>query len=441
VGRYALLEKELPSHRLADDARLRGARAVLELGDEARFTEMLTRMPDDYPAGDMVNDGLFELALSRFEKRDFAGAIVPLERAMARTPRERAYFAAGRLPYFLGRARIEIGSVNQGLSDLASVIRDYPLSYYMTLAYARLSERDPAAAARSLEESLAREPSGALPVPKSPLFGNAAFLRAVELARQGEPKLARAELDRIAGAFRALPREVLWASALLFSRTSAPREAHNILRSANESAATERLQIGEWIEHYPAGTWREPWEVAYPRPFARIVAAEAVRSGIPEALAYAIMREESTFDPRVESAANAIGLMQLIVPTAKAMAKHLKLPWDAAALKRPEVNIALGCRYLSTLRRNFTDNPLLAIPGYNAGGGRPKQWLAERPSQDFDLWVERIPYDETRNYTKRVITSMAAYEFLYAKDRPSEALASPVAASPVAKAKILAAAP
>src|SRR5262249_10878135 len=65
VQRFAQLEKEFPTHALADDARLRGARAALEMGDEARFTEMLTRMPDDYPNGDTVNDGLFELALAR----------------------------------------------------------------------------------------------------------------------------------------------------------------------------------------------------------------------------------------------------------------------------------------------------------------------------------------------------------------------------------------
>ncbi|WP_141689910.1 lytic transglycosylase domain-containing protein, partial [Aeromonas sp. EERV15] len=158
--------------------------------------------------------------------------------------------------------------------------------------------------------------------------------------------------------------------------------------------------------HYPVGRWRAAWELAYPRPFAAIVAAETKRSGIPEALAYAIMREESAFDPKVASHAQAYGLMQLIVPTAKRMAKPLGLPWSAEALRRPEVNVALGCRFLSVLRNQFSDNPLLAIPAYNAGGGAPKRWIAERPSQSFDLWVERIPYEETRLYTKRVLTSL-----------------------------------
>src|SRR5262249_45100595 len=160
---------------------------------------------------------------------------------------------------------------------------------------------------------------------------------------------------------------------------------------------------------------------AYPRPFASVVAAESKKQGLPEAWTYAIMREESAFDPRVVSPAKAFGLMQIIVDTAKKVGGPMSLSPDEESLKQPAVNLPIGCRYLPRLRRQFADNPLLAIPGYNAGAGAPRKWIGERPGDDFDLWVERIPYEETRNYTKRVITTMAAYEFLYARDQPSEA--------------------
>jgi soluble lytic murein transglycosylase len=444
IQRYGLLEQEFPKNRLADDARLKGAFAARELGDEARFTQMLTRMPDDYPEGDMVSDGLFQLALARMTKRDWAGAITPLERALGRAPHERAYYAAGRLPYYLGRARIETGSVDQGKELLAGVIRDYPLTLYMALAYARLADKDHPLADRALDESIARETAepAQLPTLQSPAFGSPAFLRAVELARQGDFRLARGELDRLGIEARFAPPEVLWASALLLSRTGAPRDAHYLLRTATGTPNPTRAELTEWTEHYPAGAWRAAWEIAFPRPFLPTVTAETTRSGISEALAYAIMREESTFDPRVVSSADAYGLMQLIKPTAKRMATPLKLPFDAESLKRPEVNIALGCRYLSILRRQFPDNPLLAIPGYNAGPGKPKDWIADRPNQDFDLWIEEMPYEETRNYTKRVLTSLAAYEFLYGKGKSGEARATPLRAYPAPlPAKVAEAAP
>jgi soluble lytic murein transglycosylase len=153
------------------------------------------------------------------------------------------------------------------------------------------------------------------------------------------------------------------------------------------------------------------------------------------------MREESAFDPRVVSPAQAVGLMQLIVPTAKKMGEKLGLSPDEESLKQPAVNIPIGCHYLTVLRGQFPDNPLLAIPGYNAGAGAPKKWITSHPADDFDLWVEHIPYEETRNYTKRVIGTMAAYELLYARDRPSEALRAPMWASPAARSGVAAAAP
>ena len=254
------------------------------------------------------------------------------------------------------------------------------------------------------------------------------------LVQQGEAKLARGEFDRLGLAARTAPPEVVLASAFLFGRAGAVTLSHGLLRSAMASNTPASTEPVEWLDHYPVGRFRAAWEIAYPRPYADVVAAEAKRERLPEAWAYAIMREESAFEPKAASPAKAFGLMQLIVPTAKKVAAPLGLGWDEDSLKKPEVNIALGCRYLSWLRGEFADSPLLAIPAYNAGSGAPKKWLGERPTEDFDLWVERIPYEETRSYTKRVITSLAAYEFLYAKDQPSEARSAPLAASPSAKA-------
>jgi soluble lytic murein transglycosylase len=141
---------------------------------------------------------------------------------------------------------------------------------------------------------------------------------------------------------------------------------------------------------------------------------------------YAIMREESAFDPAAESPAQAYGLMQMIVPTAREYAKVAGLPWDPESLKRPAISIALGCRMLGDLTRKFDSNPLLAVPGYNAGPGRPRRWLRERPGLDFDVWVELIPFEETRRYTKRVLSSRAVYAFLSHPERASEALLLPL---------------
>ena len=430
------VEKLYPTHKLADDARVRRAMTALANGDELTYAKLLTSLPDDYPQGSSVNDGLFELAVHYAEKKLWAAAIIPLTRAVAieKDKRERIYYSSGRFGYFLGRALIETGSEDKGKEYLAGVIENYPLSYYMSLAYARLHERDAAAAKKALDGAVAREAAEPFTVPPHPALKSATFARAVELVRQGDAKLARGELDILGVGARTAPREVLWASALLLAQGGAPTASHGLLRSAATSQSSTSTELVEWLEHYPAGKWRTAWELSFPRPYSDIVTAAAAQAGIPEALAYAIMREESGFDPRAVSGAPAFGLMQLIAPTAKRMAKPLGLPSDAESLKKPAVNIPLGCRYLGQLRKQFPDNVLLSIPGYNAGGGAPKKWLGERAGYDFDLWVERIPYDETQKYTKRVIGSMAAYEWLYFQDKPTEARATPRAAGTVPSA-------
>jgi len=81
---------------------------------------------------------------------------------------------------------------------------------------------------------------------------------------------------------------------------------------------------------------------------------------------------------------------------------------------RPDVSIALGTRLLSQLRKSYPNRPELAVAAYNGGAVAVRRWLTERRTDDVDLFIERIPFDETRNYVKRVLASQAAYAYLYA---------------------------
>jgi len=421
--RYAELEQKFPDHKLADDARVHGAEAARDLGDLATFTSMLLPIAADYPEGDMVDQGLFSLALARITDGDWAGAVLPLERAIARQHRGRPYWSEGRPQYFLGRAKLELGQREEGKALLVSVIREFPLSYFMLLAYARLASLDAALAQRTLEAARASEPAGAFVIPDHDELHRPEFLRAVELIRQGEGSAALRELEVLGVRERKAHPWLVWASAALLARIDAMAESHGLLRGAEA-----------WSEHFPAGVWRPLWELAYPRPFRLFVVPASARFGIPEHLAYAIMREESAFKPNVSSPANAHGLMQLILPTAKKMAAPLGLAHDERALKTPSINVTLGCRFLSILTQRFAYNPLLAIPGYNAGPGAPERWLEQHPNADFDVFVESIPYQETREYTKRVMKTMAAYAFVYGKGLGEPLLLPPLKVDPTSMA-------
>lgn len=419
---YEMLEKELPNHRLADDARLRAALSYRELGADARFTDLLSRMPDDYPAGDMVLDGMFELALRRIEKGDWSGAASVLERAApiaAPSDLARGQEFAGRERYFRARALGMLGDVDRSLAEYEALVAELPLSYYMLHAYSRLFAADATRATRALEQALARGQQDPFKFEQGAGLRFPGFVRALELLRVGAVDEAERELDSLGSQRADSAPAVLWAVASLYARAG----------SAKLSQAVARGLLTEWVGRWPSGDWARAWELAFPRPYRDIVEREAKRNSVPEYFVYAVMREESSFDPDAQSPANAYGLMQIIEPTARRFAKPIGLRADRDALKRPGVNVAIGCRVLADLFRTFAGNPLLAIPGYNAGPARPRQWLDEHAGVEFDVWVELISFSETRRYTKRVLASRAAYAFLYSPDHELTALRLPIKAT------------
>jgi soluble lytic murein transglycosylase len=416
VKLFAELERTFPLQSVADDARLYGALSSLELGDEARFTDALVSMPDDYPDGDMLAEGCFRLALRRMEKRDFQSAERPLARAVEHLPELEAGRGgdfAGRERYFLARVQVETGEVERGLSGYEKVIENVPLGYYVRAAYTALFTADPERARRVLARTVAAAASEPPSIRPPKAAQEPGFRRALELASVGELDWVRAELLALS-AESAAP-ELLFNAAVLYARAGAVKLSSDAARSV----------FGKMPPRFPAGAWLDAWKLAYPRPYVELVTEHAKRNTLPPSLVYAIMREESAFDADAESPADAYGLMQLILPTARMAGKKLGLPHDRISLKRPSVNIPLGALVLGKYTAQFPQDPLLGIAAYNAGPGAAQRWRKDRPGVSFDLWVELIPYVETRRYIKRVLGSAAVYGIVYEEGAQDTVLSLP----------------
>ena len=131
-------------------------------------------------------------------------------------------------------------------------------------------------------------------------------------------------------------------------------------------------------------------------------------------VAYAIARQESGFNPRARSSANAQGLMQVLPATAKLVAKRNSVAFDAKKLYDPVYNVQIGAAELGHAIDNYRGSYILTFVAYNAGPGRVREWV-ERfgdprdPKIDPIDWVERIPFSETRNYVQRVMENMQVY--------------------------------
>ncbi len=147
------------------------------------------------------------------------------------------------------------------------------------------------------------------------------------------------------------------------------------------------------------------------------MARYAATSEVPATLLQALMREESALDPEAVSPAGAVGLTQLMLPTAQQVARRLRLPKpDRGALTDPETSIRIGAAYLGQLLKRYGGGTAQALAAYNAGEGAVGRWRAGGREGDLDEWVEEIPFDETRGYVKRVLRSDASYRLLSGRD-------------------------
>lgn len=170
-------------------------------------------------------------------------------------------------------------------------------------------------------------------------------------------------------------------------------------------------------------------ELSYPDEFLGPIRANAEQAGVPAPWVYGLMRQESLFNPRAVSPSNAYGLLQLLLPTAREVAKRRgERPPSIADLMNPGINIPLGTTYLGELRSRFDGQFAPAVAAYNAGPNAVKRWLPQQPV-DADVWIENVPYTQTRAYVQKVLWHVAAHEWRLSGDVPDpSAVLGPVRA-------------
>jgi len=160
--------------------------------------------------------------------------------------------------------------------------------------------------------------------------------------------------------------------------------------------------------------------------FKTFVKAAEQRYHLDVALIYAMIRQESYFQTTAKSYVGARGLMQLMPGTANDMARKVGIqPLQLHELYYPKTNIRLGTAYIRMLLDMFDKNIILTIAAYNAGPGRVEQWLPEH-QMPADMWIETIPFHETREYVKSVTSYMLIYQYLLGKPPSFKQIFKPI---------------
>ncbi|MDH3578517.1 MAG: transglycosylase SLT domain-containing protein [Gammaproteobacteria bacterium] len=214
------------------------------------------------------------------------------------------------------------------------------------------------------------------------------IVRARELFRVGQDSRGRSEWD---AAIRSLSSEDKLQAAILADRWG-----------WHSRAISTAASLGEY----------DDLSIRYPLPYQQLFKQSSSKASISPTWAYGIARSESLFMPDVRSRAGAIGLMQVMPATGREVARGIRLPYSGLnTLTNPESNIRLGTSYLGQMAQRFGGNPVLATAAYNAGPHRVDRWLPESGTIDARIWIENIPFNETRKYVKRVLSAQAIFHW------------------------------
>jgi len=148
----------------------------------------------------------------------------------------------------------------------------------------------------------------------------------------------------------------------------------------------------------------------FPVLFEKTITDHANRQGLDPSLVYGLIRQESVFNQHAQSRVGARGLMQIMPATGRSIARSLKEKWSSSRiLYKPDVNVRYGTSYLKNLLDQFDQNYALSAAGYNAGEHRVKRWLPVDKPMPSDIWIENIPFKETRHYVKTVLANASIY--------------------------------
>jgi soluble lytic murein transglycosylase len=359
-----------------------------DLGNPSAARDIYRRVVAQHPGSRQMGLAMMRLAGIAWMEGDHAEAARLWDQYRNRFPRGQLVLQS---TYWAGRARQEMGDSAGAAALFRAVRQSQRDSYYALRASERLGV-----------------PFWPLPMSAAPGESPAAatrvrgWMQGVDLLRNaGFPDEASAEVDRVvAGA--GSDRATLYALAEALAERGYAQRAIRIGLRLQGSGTPDRRIL----------------RILFPFPYRTLITEETRDRGFDPILAAALIRQESMFEQRITSHVGARGLMQIMPATGRRLAEGAGMSeFEDEMLYHPEINVHLGTRYLAQHLSNYDGNLPSVFSAYNAGYHRV-EWWQEWPEygHDEELFTERIPFQETRDYVKILTRNMAVYRGLYGEE-------------------------
>jgi soluble lytic murein transglycosylase len=427
TGKYkeavAQLNRVPTAHKRAPDARFLLARSQYRMGQEEQGLRTFRSVASQYPTSNAATRSHFFLADLAHDDGRVTDAAASFQRAA--TARSRTAesglammrmggiaFTGGQFEkaakifedyrkqypdgafydqatYWAAQSAERAGKASRA-TELMGVLRDKPLvSYYGMLA------RDEVTAA-----SVRDIPAGPAPDTATARTVSAALDRWQLLRDVGWNEAAAIELDRAKAKFKD-NRPAMYELAEQLHWRGAPHLSISTGQALMTAGGAYDIRL---------------LKIMYPMPYQDIIERESRAKGLDPYFVAALIRQESRFNSNAKSGVGAIGLMQVMPATGRLLANKAGVSnVTPVTLTEPELNVKLGTRFLADLLKTYGDRVDAVLIAYNAGPTRASRWSNFPEYETQELFIERIPFDETRNYVKIVKLNAAIYRALYLK--------------------------
>ena len=378
MGAFELLHKLNPGSPWAAKSLLKAAR-IRHLREETEEAQHLYRLIiEKYPKREEARKSAWNLGWIHYRKKEYEKALEVF------SDRAWAYGAEReRFLYWYARAAERAGDKPGALFALGKLADSRKITYYSFLAKLRL------------KKTLLPVQSSATAYSGNPFGKNPALKKFLFFAKTGIYDLALREAELLRPQAKTVAQRLHLASLYL-----QVRDYKSSISLANDLRSPEALPF------------------SFPKGFEERVKFFSRKYTLDEFLVYSVIREESHFDKEAVSVSDARGLMQLLPSTALEAAPKAGLSsFETSQLFSPDTNLNLGCYYLSWLLEIFGGNFAVSLAGYNGGPTSAKVWYEKNGSLDIDEFVEEIPFEQSRNYVKKILRSYAAYEAVYGEEK------------------------
>lgn len=378
ISVFRLLHRLNPKSAWASKSLLKAAR-LRHLREEHEEARRLYRLViEKYPKREEARESAWNLGWMHYRKKEYAkAASIFSDRAWAKgEDRE-------RFLYWYARATGRAGDKPGALFGLGELAESEKITYYSALAKMWLGD------------DLLMSPPPAATWAGNPFGKSPALRKFLFFAKAGIYDLALREAELLRPRAKTAAQRLYLASLYLRAR-----DYKTSISLANKVGSPEALRL------------------SFPKGFEEQVRVFSRKYSLDEFLVYSLIREESHFDKEAVSVSDARGLMQLLPSTALEAAPKAGLGnFQASQLFSPDINLQLGCYYLSWLLEIFEGNFAVSVAGYNGGPTRAKTWYEKNGALDIDEFIEEIPFEQSRNYTKKIIRSYAAYQAVYGREK------------------------